>query len=77
MNLGAPELLIVLVVVMLLFGAKKVPDLARSLGQAKREFEDGGKEPARPVVVERVAVPVVVVEDGHVPVVDRAHGPVV
>jgi len=46
MNLGAPELLIVLVVVMLLFGAKKVPDLARSLGQAKREFDDGTKEPA-------------------------------
>ena len=39
MSLGAPELLIVLAVVMLLFGAKKVPDLARSLGQAKREFE--------------------------------------
>jgi sec-independent protein translocase protein TatA len=45
MNLGAPELLILLVVVMLLFGAKKVPDLARSLGQAKREFEDSSKEP--------------------------------
>ena len=39
MSLGAPELLIVLAVVMLLFGAKKVPDLARSLGQAKREYE--------------------------------------
>jgi sec-independent protein translocase protein TatA len=46
MNLGAPELLIVLVVVMLLFGAKKVPDLARSLGQAKREFESSSQEPA-------------------------------
>jgi len=46
MNLGAPELLIVLVVVMLLFGAKKVPDLARSLGEAKREFDHGTKEPA-------------------------------
>ena len=44
MNLGAPELLIVLVVVMLLFGAKKVPDLARSLGQAKREFDEGSHE---------------------------------
>jgi sec-independent protein translocase protein TatA len=44
MNLGAPELLIVLVVVMLLFGAKKVPDLARSLGQAKREFDHGTNE---------------------------------
>jgi sec-independent protein translocase protein TatA len=44
MNLGAPELLIVLVVVMLLFGAKKVPDLARSLGQAKREFDEGSRD---------------------------------
>ena len=46
MNLGAPELLIVLVVVMLLFGAKKVPDLARSLGEARREFDHGSREPA-------------------------------
>ena len=44
MNLGAPELLIVLVVVMLLFGAKKVPDLARSLGEARREFDQGSRE---------------------------------
>jgi sec-independent protein translocase protein TatA len=49
MSLGGPELLILLAVVLLLFGAKKVPDLARSLGQAKREFEDGGKPPVRPV----------------------------
>lgn len=49
MNLGVPELIIVLAVVMLLFGAKKVPDLARSLGQAKREFErtsTGAQAPA-------------------------------
>lgn len=38
-SLGAPELLIILAVVMLMFGAKKVPDLAKSLGQAKREFD--------------------------------------
>ena len=62
MSLGGPELLILLAVVLLLFGAKKVPDLARSLGQAKKEFEDGGKESARPVVVEQVPEPVVVVE---------------
>jgi sec-independent protein translocase protein TatA len=56
MSLGAPELLILLVVVLLLFGAKKVPDLARSLGQAKREFEDGADEAPRPAVVEPVIV---------------------
>jgi sec-independent protein translocase protein TatA len=44
MNLGGPELLIVLVVVLLLFGGRKLPELARSLGTAKREFEQGTKE---------------------------------
>ena len=74
MSLGGPELLIVLAVVLLLFGAKKVPDLARSLGQAKREFEDGGKEPARPTVVEELPPPVVV-EPATV-VVERTTDPV-
>jgi sec-independent protein translocase protein TatA len=34
-------MLIVLVVVMLMFGSKKVPELARSLGKAQKEFKDG------------------------------------
>ncbi|MGW3730852.1 Sec-independent protein translocase subunit TatA [Streptomyces sp. NPDC000851] len=33
---GAPEILLVLVVVILLFGAKRLPDMARSLGQSMR-----------------------------------------
>lgn len=41
MNLGATELLIVLAIVLLIFGSTKLPKLARSLGQAKKEFEDG------------------------------------
>lgn len=40
MNLGAPELLIVLVVVLVLFGGAKLPQLARSLGQAQGEFRN-------------------------------------
>ena len=44
MNFGAPELLIVLAVVLLLFGSTRLPALARSLGQAKREFQDGEHE---------------------------------
>ena len=39
MNLGAPELLIVLVVILVLFGGAKLPKLARSLGEARRELE--------------------------------------
>jgi sec-independent protein translocase protein TatA len=49
MNLGAPELLIVLVVVLVLFGGRKLPELARSLGQAKRELDSGMKGEKDPV----------------------------
>ena len=44
MNFGAPELIIVLLVVLLLFGGAKLPQLARSLGQAKKEFHEGAAE---------------------------------
>jgi sec-independent protein translocase protein TatA len=40
-GLGAPELLIILIVVLLLFGSTRLPKLARSLGQAGREFKKG------------------------------------
>jgi sec-independent protein translocase protein TatA len=39
-DIGAPELLIILVVLLLLFGGTQLPKLARSLGQAKKEFAD-------------------------------------
>ena len=45
MNLGAPELLIVLVVVLVLFGGAKLPQLARSLGQAQGEFRKAVQRP--------------------------------
>lgn len=44
MNLQAPELLLILAVVLLLFGSTKLPQLARSLGQAKKEFQAGTAE---------------------------------
>ena len=44
-GLGATELMIILVVVLVLFGGAKLPKLARSLGQAKNEFEAGTREP--------------------------------
>ncbi|MGH9012100.1 MAG: twin-arginine translocase TatA/TatE family subunit, partial [Acidimicrobiia bacterium] len=39
MNLGPTELLIVFAIVMLLFGATKLPKLARSLGESAKEFK--------------------------------------
>ncbi len=41
MDIGGPELLIIIVVGLLLFGPKKIPELARALGQAQREFRNG------------------------------------
>ncbi len=41
---GGSEWIIILVIVLLLFGAKKLPELARSLGQAKKEFTKATRE---------------------------------
>ena len=43
-GLGAPELIIILLVVLLLFGSTKLPKLARSLGEAQKEFKKGVNE---------------------------------
>lgn len=48
MNLGPTELIIVLVIVLVLFGGAKLPKLAKSLGEAKREFEKGSTEGQAP-----------------------------
>ena len=40
-SLGSSELIIVLVVVLVLFGGSQLPKLARSIGQAQREFKSG------------------------------------
>ncbi|HYJ24476.1 MAG TPA: twin-arginine translocase TatA/TatE family subunit, partial [Acidimicrobiia bacterium] len=40
----AQELLIVLLIVLLIFGARKLPDLARSLGASAKEFRKGVSE---------------------------------
>lgn len=47
MNLGPVELILILVVVLLLFGARKLPELARGLGQSAREFKKGISEDSK------------------------------
>lgn len=44
MNLGPTELIIVLLIVLLIFGGSKLPKLARSMGQAQKEFKKGLSE---------------------------------
>jgi sec-independent protein translocase protein TatA len=45
-QIGLGEILIILAVVLLLFGAKRLPEIARSLGRSSNEFKKGLKESA-------------------------------
>ncbi len=56
-SLGLPELLIILAIVVIIFGASKLPQLGRGLGQGIRNFKDsmhsgedeaGGDDPTKP-----------------------------
>ena len=39
MSIGIPEIILILVIVLLIFGGKRIPELARSLGRAKHEYQ--------------------------------------
>ena len=41
LDLGAPELIIILAIILLLFGGKKLPELSKSLGESMRELRKG------------------------------------
>ena len=52
-SLGPMELLVILLVALLLFGGKKIPELAKGLGQGIRNFKDslkGDEQPTTPPV---------------------------
>ena len=48
MDIGLPELIIILIIVLLLFGSTRLPKLSRSIGQSMKELRDGftGKGPS-------------------------------
>src|SRR5215831_12220386 len=47
-NIGAPEIILLLLVALLLFGAKRLPEIGRSLGSGMREFKDSVSGTTRP-----------------------------
>jgi sec-independent protein translocase protein TatA len=57
MNLGAPEIILIVFVILLLFGSKKLPDLARSLGKSLNEFKRGQTEITPEKKIEKQAEP--------------------
>jgi sec-independent protein translocase protein TatA len=57
--LSWPEILIILVVLLLLFGAKRLPEMGRSLGRGMREFKDAvtGNEESKPTELNAPVTP--------------------
>jgi sec-independent protein translocase protein TatA len=54
-NIGAPEIILLLLVALLLFGAKRLPEIGRSLGSGMREFKDSVTGNSPPSKVETTA----------------------
>ena len=52
-GLGYQELLLILVIVLILFGAQRLPDLARSLGSSVKEFKKGVNEMSKEEVTQK------------------------
>lgn len=48
LGLGVPELVIILVILLVIFGGKKLPELARSIGSSVKELRDGVSESSQP-----------------------------
>ncbi len=48
-SIGVPELLIIMVVILLLFGAKRIPEIAGSMGKGIREFKKNINEATREI----------------------------
>jgi sec-independent protein translocase protein TatA len=44
-DIGAPELILILVILLLLFGGKKLPELSKSIGESLRELRKGLQSP--------------------------------
>ena len=52
MGLGAPEIILIVLVVILLFGGRKIPELMKGLGKGVKEFKDASNGTSEPVNTE-------------------------
>ena len=57
-GLGGPEIILILAVVLLMFGGKKIPELMRGLGKGMKEFKDGKDGVADKLEPKPVTVPI-------------------
>ena len=54
LGIGMPEAILIVIVILLLFGGKRIPDLARGLGQSLNEFKKGRDEGHKPEEEEKL-----------------------
>lgn len=57
MGIGAPELILIIIAILVLFGGKKIPELMKGLGKGMKEFKDSQNGDDKPAAVP-VTVPV-------------------
>ena len=57
-GLGGPEIILILVVVLLMFGGKKIPELMRGLGKGMKEFKDAKDGASDELEPKPVTVPI-------------------
>jgi sec-independent protein translocase protein TatA len=57
MNFGTTEILLIVAVLFLLFGASRLPQLAKSLGQTRKAFKEGMREAEEEEAAERAKIP--------------------
>jgi sec-independent protein translocase protein TatA len=74
-NIGAPEIILLLLVALLLFGAKRLPEIGRSLGTGMREFKDSVTGSNKHEATETTALPVGT-QDTTAPAPPRENEPV-
>ena len=81
-NLGGPDLLVILLIALLLFGAKKLPELARGMGLAMKEFHKAKDEfdrevtkPVSEITVQPAANTLAQTTEVHAPAVPTASVP--
>mgnify|MGYP002795229098 CR=1 FL=1 len=48
LQIGAPQIILIVIIVLLLFGGRKIPELMRGLGSGIKEFKDASKEDDAP-----------------------------
>ena len=53
MNLGVPELIIILAIVILIFGANRLPEIGRGIGRGLRNFKDATKDGSQASTTEK------------------------